>query len=86
MFGVQKDLKDTFKRIIKMAKELTDKELILIMNKYGYNFDIKSDTVDSSHHTYVRKKRLRDSHEFEVDDEMDRAFEQFKKDLELDED
>lgn len=64
-------------------EELSDKELLLILNKNGYNFNIKNEIVDSEHHSYKKRKKI--GFEYEIDDEEAmRAFEQFKQDLDED--
>jgi hypothetical protein len=65
--------------------EMSEKEYLLILNKYGYNFDVRKDIVDSSDYRYRQKKKI-SALDLEISskEELEAAFEQFKKDLDED--
>jgi len=63
--------------------ELSEKELLLYYNRYGINFNIKNGEIDSTHHSYKKKSRIKNEYEFDEEETL-KAFEQFKKDLDED--
>jgi hypothetical protein len=66
-----------------MSKVLTEEELGLILDRMGVTGQkFITGTIDSKHHSYTMKKRIKILSDLELnEEETEMAFEQFKKDL-----
>jgi hypothetical protein len=66
-----------------MSKELSEEELGLILDRLGaVSNPITTGVIDSKHHSYTIKKRIKILQDVELSDEdVALAYEQFKKDL-----
>jgi len=70
-------------------EELNEEQIGLNTHIYNKTFNIKANIIDSTHHTYKRKKRINITEDIELDkDEFISAYKIFKNDLnnKLDED